>query len=107
MSNSWVEFLGRTWVEFVEPLPASVELNHDGSRRSVCDPGVPCPTWRVCPAMSSTTTLLDRLVRDPGRRDRVTHVERVPTRQARTSALPQLVPELLLARTTHDGLVVL
>ena len=53
--------------------------------------------------MSSTTTLLDRLVRDPGRRDRVTHVEQVPPREEQTADWPGWVPELVRDRLTLAG----
>ncbi len=48
-------------------------------------------------------TLLDRLVRDPSRADRVTHVEHVPARAGRTAAWPDWVPELLVERLRHGG----
>jgi len=53
--------------------------------------------------MSSTTTLLDRLVRDPGRRDRVTHVEQVPPREEQTADWPPWVPELVRDRLQLAG----
>ena len=53
--------------------------------------------------MSSTTTLLDRLVRDPARRDRITHVEQVPPRSERTADWPPWVPELVRDRLALAG----
>ena len=53
--------------------------------------------------MSSTATLLDRLVRDPGRRDRVTHVEQVPPRAERTAPWPPWAPELVRDRLRLAG----
>ena len=54
--------------------------------------------------MAGTTTLLDRLLRDPSRRERVTHVEQVPPRLERTAAWPDWVPELLRDRLRLAGL---
>jgi DEAD/DEAH box helicase domain-containing protein len=48
-------------------------------------------------------TLLGRLVRDPTRADRVTHVEHVPARVGRRAAWPEWVPQLLIDRLAHLG----
>jgi len=53
--------------------------------------------------MSSTTTLLDPLVRDPRMRDRVTHVEQVPPRRERTADWPAWVPDLVRDRLGLAG----
>ena len=53
--------------------------------------------------MAGTATLLDRLVRDPARRDRVTHVEHVPPRPPRTADWPDWVPSLLRGRLELAG----
>ena len=53
--------------------------------------------------MAGTATLLDQLLRDPSRRDCLTHVEQVPPRPARVAEWPSWVPDLLRARLEHAG----
>src|SRR5947209_8206156 len=53
--------------------------------------------------MPTTLTLLDRLLRDPRRADRVTHVEEVPPRASRTVEWPPWVPELVVDRLRLAG----
>lgn len=53
--------------------------------------------------MSGTTTLLDQLLRDPGRRTRVTHVEQVPPRPARTAPWPPWVDDVVRDRLRLAG----
>jgi DEAD/DEAH box helicase domain-containing protein len=53
--------------------------------------------------MAATATLLDRLLRDPTRRERVTHVELVPPRPARTADWPDWVPDLVRDRLRLTG----
>ena len=53
--------------------------------------------------MSVALTLLDRLLRDPARRERVTHVEAVPARPGRTAPWPDWVPPLLVDRLALAG----
>ena len=48
-------------------------------------------------------SLLDRLLLDPSRRERVTHVELVPPREGRRAAWPVWVPQLLLDRLALAG----
>ncbi len=48
-------------------------------------------------------TLLQRLLLDPSRADRVTHVEHVPARVGRTSPWPAWVPQLLVDRLALQG----
>ena len=48
-------------------------------------------------------TLLDRLLLDPSRRERVTHVELVPARAGRPAPWPAWVPPLLLDRLALAG----
>ena len=50
-----------------------------------------------------TGSLLERLLRDPTRRDRVTHVEHVPARPGRRAEWPIWVPQLLLDRLALQG----
>jgi DEAD/DEAH box helicase domain-containing protein len=49
------------------------------------------------------TSLLSRLLVDPGKRERVTHVERVPARTGRPADWPVWVPQLLLDRLALQG----
>ncbi len=53
--------------------------------------------------MTVPLTLLERLLRDPTRADRVTHVEHVPSRVGRTTAWPDWVPPLLTDRLALQG----
>ncbi len=55
------------------------------------------------PSPTSPATLLSRLVRDPTRADRVTHVEHVRPRAGRTAPWPDWVPALLVDRLAHLG----
>ena len=48
-------------------------------------------------------TLLQRLLLDPTRAERVTHVEHVPARVGRPAAWPKWVPQLLLDRLALQG----
>jgi DEAD/DEAH box helicase domain-containing protein len=48
-------------------------------------------------------SLLARLVRDPSRASRVTHVEHVPSREGRTAPWPLWVPDLLRGRLALAG----
>ncbi len=48
-------------------------------------------------------TLLQRLLLDPTRAERVTHVEHVPARVGRPAAWPEWVPQLLLDRLALQG----
>jgi len=52
---------------------------------------------------ASPETLLSRLVRDPTRAERITHVEHVPPRTGRRVDWPLWVPSLLVDRLTHLG----
>ncbi|WP_434581808.1 DEAD/DEAH box helicase [Carbonactinospora thermoautotrophica] len=47
--------------------------------------------------------LLARLLTAPGRRDRITHVERVPARAGRQAAWPDWVPDVLVERLRAAG----
>jgi DEAD/DEAH box helicase domain-containing protein len=47
--------------------------------------------------------LLERLLTAPGRRERVTHVERVPARDGRSAPWPDWAPELLVERLSALG----
>ena len=51
----------------------------------------------------STASLLQRLLRDPTRGERVTHVEHVPARTGRSADWPVWVPQLLLDRLALQG----
>ncbi|TDD72830.1 DEAD/DEAH box helicase [Actinomadura darangshiensis] len=51
-----------------------------------------------------SSTPLDRLLADPTRRDRITHVERVPARQGRRAEWPAWSPPLLLERLAAAGI---
>ena len=53
--------------------------------------------------MAGTATLLDQLMRDPSRHGRLTHVEHVPPRQARTVDWPEWVPDLVRGRLERAG----
>ena len=59
----------------------------------------------VAPAASAprAATLLARLVRDPTRAERVTHVEHVPAREGRRADWPVWVPQLLVDRLALAG----
>ena len=54
--------------------------------------------------MAPVTTLLDRLLREPGRRARVTHVEVLPPRAGRTAEWPEWVPEVVRSRLGAAGI---
>ncbi len=56
----------------------------------------PCPDRRP-------ETLLQRLLLDPARAGRVTHVEHVPAREGRRAAWPVWVPQLLVDRLALQG----
>ena len=60
--------------------------------------------WQTRAAMTGTATLLDRLLRDPSRRERVTHVEHVPARPQRTADWPGWVPDLVRDRLRLVGM---
>ncbi|MFC9971775.1 DEAD/DEAH box helicase [Spirillospora sp. NPDC127200] len=47
---------------------------------------------------------LDRLLADPSRRGRITHVQRVPARQGRRAPWPDWAPELLVQRLSAAGI---
>ncbi|WP_141579890.1 DEAD/DEAH box helicase [Actinomadura sp. WMMA1423] len=51
-----------------------------------------------------SSTPLDRLLADPSRRERITHVERVPARQGRPAAWPDWSPPLLVERLAAAGI---
>ncbi len=65
-------------------------------------PAVSAPTPPAC-APILPVTLLQRLLRDPVRAERVTHVEHVPSRQGRHAAWPDWAPQLLLDRLALAG----
>ena len=50
-----------------------------------------------------SSTPLDRLLADPARRERITHVESVPARQGRRAAWPSWSPPLLVERLAAAG----
>ncbi|MCW2607729.1 MAG: box helicase domain protein [Frankiales bacterium] len=52
---------------------------------------------------ATSRSLLDRLLLDPTRADRITHVEHVPAREGRTAAWPSFVPPLLVDRLALAG----
>ena len=54
---------------------------------------------------SAASILLDRLTAPAGRRERVTHLERVPARAGRTAAWPDWVPELVIDRLRARGVL--
>lgn len=56
------------------------------------------------PELPASGTPLDRLLRAPGRRSRLTHVESVPARPGRTAAWPAWVPPLIVDRLTLAGI---
>ncbi|WP_433475329.1 DEAD/DEAH box helicase [Spirillospora sp. CA-142024] len=51
-----------------------------------------------------SSTPLDRLLADPTRRDRITHVESVPARRGRRTGWPDWSPPLLLERLAAAGI---
>jgi len=55
------------------------------------------------PSAPLPETLLSRLLLDPSRAARVTHVEHVPPRVGRRVEWPTWVPELLVSRLQHAG----
>jgi DEAD/DEAH box helicase domain-containing protein len=57
----------------------------------------------TAPSAPLATTLLARLLLDPTRAERVTHVEHVPARTGRRAPWPLWVPELLVDRLEHLG----
>ncbi|MGZ6792554.1 MAG: DEAD/DEAH box helicase, partial [Mycobacteriales bacterium] len=52
---------------------------------------------------TSAASLLERLLLDPTRADRVTHVEHVPARTGRRAEWPGWVPQLLVDRLALQG----
>src|SRR3982750_3335009 len=71
--------------------------------------------WQVehCPVVPPSTPdavtgpgrdPLERLLLPAGRADRVTHVERIPSRSARTADWPDWVPDLVAARLQGAGI---
>ena len=56
------------------------------------------------PAPAASRALLDRLLQDPRRRDRVTHVEHVPAREGTPAEWPDWVPDLLRSRLGLAGI---
>src|SRR5438105_3244947 len=69
-----------------------VRMTPGDNGRAVTAPSSPLPQ-----------TLLGRLVRDPSRAERVTHVEHVPPRVGRRADWPVWVPPLLVERLRHLG----
>jgi DEAD/DEAH box helicase domain-containing protein len=57
----------------------------------------------TAPSARLPETLLGRLLRDPARAERVTHVEHVPPRVGRRAEWPAWVPPLLVDRLGHLG----
>ena len=57
----------------------------------------------TAPSVPLPQTLLARLVRDPSRAERVTHVEHVAARVGRRAAWPEWTPQLLVDRLGHLG----
>ncbi|WP_084264419.1 DEAD/DEAH box helicase [Actinomadura macra] len=55
-------------------------------------------------AAQRSRTPLDRLLADPTRRDRITHVENVPAREGRRAAWPEWAPPLLVERLAAQGI---
>ncbi|GAA2150284.1 DEAD/DEAH box helicase [Actinomadura napierensis] len=55
-------------------------------------------------AAQRSSTPLDRLLADPSRRDRITHVERVPAREGRRAPWPAWSPPLLVDRLAAAGI---
>jgi DEAD/DEAH box helicase domain-containing protein len=55
------------------------------------------------PSVPLAETLLGRLVRDPSRAERITHVEHVPPRVGRRADWPAWAPQLLVDRLQHLG----
>src|SRR4051794_24146648 len=64
------------------------------------------PDWKPVSSFGSSTShrALERLLGDPGRRDRITHVEIVPAREGRRAAWPDWVPGLLTSRLELAGI---
>ncbi|HEY7487698.1 MAG TPA: DEAD/DEAH box helicase [Streptosporangiaceae bacterium] len=56
------------------------------------------PDGAAAGAASASQVALGRLIADPTRRDRVTHVEIVPAREGRRAGWPSWVPQLLIDR---------
>ncbi|MEV5826606.1 DEAD/DEAH box helicase [Spirillospora sp. NPDC052242] len=54
--------------------------------------------------MGAHRSPLDRLLADPTRRDRITHVERVPAREGRRTPWPSWAPPLLVERLAAAGI---
>ncbi|GGV23512.1 helicase [Actinomadura cremea] len=54
--------------------------------------------------MGAQRSPLDRLLADPTRRDRITHVERVPAREGRRAPWPSWSPPLLVDRLAAAGI---
>jgi DEAD/DEAH box helicase domain-containing protein len=65
-----------------------------------------CPGWQTENLMAAqrSSTPLDRLLADPSRRDRITHVERVPAREGRRAPWPSWSPPLLVDRLAAAGI---
>ncbi|MEV7966514.1 DEAD/DEAH box helicase [Sphaerisporangium sp. NPDC088356] len=87
----------------IQPRPAFVSIrNHDSGRLSP-----KMPNWKpVTPTTSPSRRagpILSRLLAAPARRERVTHVEHVPARQAGEARWPGWVDELLVSRLRNQG----
>jgi DEAD/DEAH box helicase domain-containing protein len=65
-----------------------------------------CPGWHTENLMGAqrSSTPLDRLLADPSRRERITHVESVPARRGRRAAWPGWSPPLLVERLAAAGI---
>ncbi len=63
----------------------------------------PPPVADAVPAGGADACRLAALLRDPRRRERVTHVEHVRARDGRTADWPQWAPELLVSRLALAG----
>ena len=64
-----------------------------------------CPVVHPAHLMRRLHDPLDRLLLPAGRADRVTHVERIPARAARTVPWPDWVPDLVISRLQGTGVM--
>src|SRR5438874_336532 len=60
--------------------------------------------WKPVSPSPSPRGALDRLLADPSRRERVTHVQVVPARQGRRGEWPAWAPPLLVERLRASGI---
>jgi len=87
---------------FLVPSPSVLPSSRPGGAAPITSPPATSPPATSPPAPPGR--LLSRLLAQPGRTDRLTHVEHVPARPGRRADWPDWVPPLLLARLRLAGI---